>query len=830
MALNLVVSRGKSPRLPLDIADTHGQTPLAIAAEAGHASMTRALLQLHRPLNLWRPILSVLFAAVATGNDPVLDVILGHDKMFVNAFGGDSRTARIASINGVNVVSRASWTLLHAAAWGGQYSTAELLLGRSASVNIEAESSLTPLGLVAVIPPDQLRPQHLGIAGLLIDRGADLSRGGLGNTPLHLAALAGHHDMVSFLLSRGALVGLGNWEGQSALHCAVQGGHCLVASKLIENGADVKQLGSGVPLLHRAVLTGRLDMVETLVAAGVDVNIVGPDGTTALLVASSTGPPDIVRYLLANGSILERRTAGEGLSALDAAATNGQLESVKEILDYIESRKFTPSDKTYAWVTAGKCAQSQSKICEYIYERTNCQRDLGAGILHWAVTQDCMPLLSFLIHREVDLKTPSSDGWSALHSAAMTGNMSIARAILDTGFDVNYSGHASRTALHQAVAADQPSAVAFLLSNGADPSVRDENAQLPVHIAIDYGAMAALRALPLTIGDFAVPEFDGKTLVGLASESGDSALLTTLLAIERTLYPGHQGSLQQAVGAGDTQLVRQLLDHGADLEAEDFEGHSPLRNAVKKRNREAVSILVESGADLESRCNLGATPLYWAATHNDLELAKLLISHGADVNSRKFRSQCPILVAAASDGHPDMVDLLIKSGCDIRCRAPNGITALHQATLRGQTETATRLVQAGLPVDLVGDRGQSALIYACRHAQHNTAAALVGLGANANLADADNKTPLHVAAEEGHWPAAEALFRGSAYIDVDVNDNETETPMITAARKGRTEFIRHLMDLRPHLAVPSRQWDIAAAKAAENDHFETVDFFIQRRE
>src|SRR5262249_24565344 len=151
--------------------------------------------------------------------------------------------------------------------------------------------------------------------------------------------------------------------------------------------------------------------------------------------------------------------------------------------------------------------------------------------------------LRFLIDHGVDMKTPNSDGWSAFHAAVMKGKLSIARDILDTGFDVNYAGHQSRTALHQAVASNRQESVKFLLSHHAKKDVRDEDSQLPVHIAIDYGSLDALQALPLSSKDFNSKDFNGRSLVCFAAESGDDELLRILLEKENKLKKPHKSSL-----------------------------------------------------------------------------------------------------------------------------------------------------------------------------------------------------------------------------------------------------------------------------------------------
>ena len=781
-ALQLLSSRSGRRGLRLEDVDCEGNTPLHLATIQGHVETMEVLLRAHQKAKLGRPVLKALFTASTLGLDPVVKVILDHERNFILAYTSDPGTVISTNIDGIDTIPMFTWSCLHTATWHGRSSTVRLLLEHNVSANISSQYSLTPLGLISIIPINQFRPEHLALAATLLNHGADISLGGLENSSLHLAAIAGHEDLVKLFLSRGADISSKNSKNRSALCCAVLHGQSGVAAILLEQGADVKEHNEGRSLLLNAAHLGNVTMLKMLVAKGADINGVSEDGTTTLMAAASEGRVEAVNYLLEQGCPLTQRNKNGDLSALDIAVTQSRLDVVKAILDSPNYKLTFGDDCSYAWRAVDNVTIDNRDVCRYIYERTGGPADNGARILHWAVTEGRSQLLKFLIDQGIDMKTPNSDGWSAFHAAVMIGQLSIAGDILNTGFDINYAGHQSRTALHQAIASNQPESVEFLVSHHPKMNIRDEDLQLPIHIAIDRGSTDALQDLPLSAEDFNSNDFGGQSLVSFAAGSGDNKLLRILLEKEGKLEEPRKSSLHQAIKAGDIDLVRKLIGHGADLNHKDADGYSPLREAVLSNNHQAALALLVSGAYIESNCNEKVTPLASAVKRNDMEMAKLLIDHGADVNVVEAMNGCPILVDAAWRGFDAMVGLLISAGADIQAKTSHGNGALHLAALGSHTAVLRRLVLSGLPVDQRGKDGNTALYKAAEAGKPESVKALLELGAEVNAISDTGYSPLHPAAELDHAHVIDLLLKGGATIDC--LDSTARTPIMIAARGG----------------------------------------------
>ncbi len=144
----------------------------------------------------------------------------------------------------------------------------------------------------------------------------------------------------------------------------------------------------------------------------------------------------------------------------------------------------------------------------------------------------------------------------------------------------------------------------------------------------------------------------------------------------RLLGPRGQTLLHEAVTAGEAELAAVLIRSGADPDAKETEGHTPLYRASTGA---AARVLLAAGAtaDVPSGPTRG-TPLHKAARHGHDAVAEALLDHGADVDARDGNGQTP-LRRAVNCRQLAVVRLLVRRGADPRAADRRGVTPLDAA-------------------------------------------------------------------------------------------------------------------------------------------------------
>jgi ankyrin repeat protein len=157
----------------------------------------------------------------------------------------------------------------------------------------------------------------------------------LGFTPLHAAAVNGHHEACRLLLESGANVNVPNEEGYTPLHVAAYYGYHEICRLLLAKGAKVDALHKyDYTPLNEAASRGHLEVCRLLLEKGANVNALAKDGSTPLHVAAQRGRHEVCGLLLANGANVDALTENGHTPLYMAAQRNGDPETCRLLLAF----------------------------------------------------------------------------------------------------------------------------------------------------------------------------------------------------------------------------------------------------------------------------------------------------------------------------------------------------------------------------------------------------------------------------------------------------------------------------------------------------------------
>ncbi|WP_353279010.1 ankyrin repeat domain-containing protein [Wolbachia endosymbiont (group B) of Longitarsus flavicornis] len=247
--------------------------------------------------------------------------------------------------------------------------------------------------------------------------------------------------------------------------------------------------------------------------------------------------------------------------------------------------------------------------------------------------------------------------------------------------------------------------------------------------------------------------------------------------------------------------MKDSVKQGADINAEDKDGNTPLHNAASKGYLNVVKYLIEKGANLEAKDHDGRTPIYDASWNGHLDIVKCLIEKGVNVNATDKNGWTP-LHWAASKGNLEIAKSLIEKGADINAKNIYGKKPIHRAAEKNYETVIELLLSKGANVNDTDKSGWTPLHWASQNGHLDVVKYLVNRGAEVNAKANDGKTPLDIAIEQKHNNVVEYLEK--------VKEERGE-PLQRKRRYHHGNHSRHHLSRKPLAIDSSNQPEIAAS-------------------
>jgi ankyrin repeat protein len=427
-------------------------------------------------------------------------------------------------------------------------------------------------------------------------------------------------ELVRSLLKERADVNARQGDGATALHWAVHLDDRNTVDLLLRAGAkaDVAD-DTGVTPLYLACLNRQGALVERLLQARANPNAANVSGETVLMTCARTGEAAGVRALLARGANVNAKEPGHDQTALMWAAAQAHPEAVNALLR--SGADVRARSRSYMQTVTSEVTQRAGREeLNYTVPRG------GSTALLFAARAGDVESARLLIEGGADVNDSLPDGASALVVAAHSGHGQVAALLLDKGADPN-AADIGYTALHAAVLRSDLDIVTALLAHKADPNAQitkgtpvRRNSQdfelpktligaTPYLLAAKFLEADIMLALAAAGADTRLPMKDGATPLMAASGMG-----MAVPAQDEKRGTDRRGLAILDGGKVEPdsrvfEAVSAAVTLGSDINAVNPGGETALHIASAQGYADVVKLLVEQGADLNARNAKGLTPL-----------------------------------------------------------------------------------------------------------------------------------------------------------------------------------------------------------------------------
>jgi ankyrin repeat protein len=473
-------------------------------------------------------------------------------------------------------------------------------------------------------------------------------------SPLHRALRLGDEYIATLLAAAGADIEEPDETGATALIRGVRNGFSdKFVALLCEMGANVDATDNlGSSCLHIAAASSRGDdCIGVLIEAGADTNAVDGQGLTPLATAVVKRKPCAVARLVEHGADLGGRVGG-GVAAVGGGGGSSLGSTGRTVLHIAIANQDL------------EMVRLLGELGAYL--------DSGFGdhtALTYAISIQAFDTAELLIESGADVNRQTRSGNFPLLAAVAAGSETLTRSLLRRSASVWMASSSGCYPVHMAARKNRPDLVRLLVKRGSQVDLVSNHGDTPLCIAVRLGNQACIECL-ISLGadvNHMSRNPSSKSLLWLALGDGSVKVAETLIKAGADAGVGvvddkgcEMTPLHFACARGLTDLVRFMLDAGANAESQVWPGHSPLFTACGAGHLATARLLVDQGAaNIHAESAAGATALFGCTAH--VAMVKHLVARGINVSHRDH----------------------------------NGATALHYAGLHGHHAAAKVLLQHG---------------------------------------------------------------------------------------------------------------------------------------
>ncbi len=317
----------------------------------------------------------------------------------------------------------------------------------------------------------------------------------------------------------------------------------------------------------------------------------------------------------------------------------------------------------------------------------------------------------------------------------------------------------------------------------------------------------------------------GDNILQLASSNGSVEVVRCILQKDVEFINSKNKynctPLHNAAFSDKIEVVKLLVQNGADANVKQSNGHTPLHTAASYGAYDVVKYLVDK-TDKSILNNFKQTPLHLAAFKKHIGIVELLVKKGFSVNAPDKYFITPFMYAARN-GFVNILRCMIESNGEcVNFSCVGSLSALYQSVMKQKLPVVKYLVTNGAEIDAQNNEYEfTALHEACWIGNMEIVEYLVDKGADVTIKEKEGNTPISIAARKGHLEVVEFLLENENIDEgktAEVANNIGNTPLMRAASKGHLDVVKILHEAGVNILSKNLEGHTAEdlARSAEN--------------
>lgn len=541
-----------------------------------------------------------------------------------------------------------------------------------------------------------------------------------------------------------------------------------------------------------------------------------PNGRTKLMQALLDGHRDFVLKMLDKENVNLKLADQNGRNLMHYAVETRDRELVKALqkkdisIDSRDKTGQTPFLRMFD-PADGKEDKPNLRFADWLVKRgadADAADKRGRRALHYAASGQGIDIVSFLLKLTKNADKPDHTGVRPFHDAVRGNNFTVVQEFTHHRVDLLSTTNKSETVFHLALNNKDERVLDFLLTTEAVKKLDHpemDNKRTALHEAVSKKQFAAVRKMLDVGANINAQDKAGKTPLALAVSGEEEDITRTLLDRGADIVYEGCSALEEAISFQLSKLFPVLMEYGPNVNAPGTDGSTPLMRAMQYGHSEVAHLLLEAGADPKALNRENQNALFFISREMEAGIVQKLVDGGADPNQKDRNGRTPLLNAMTGGYYvEENVKALVNAGADVNVLDAQGRGVLHN-TLRSYQPDFKMF-------DWLMEHGADPVKQSGEDGRYDSL--------------------LHMAAEAhgAHKSALKKLL--DAGMRVDMTDHSGATPLQYAVRSRNAESVELLLEYGadPHHQDQYGSSAMTYARQTYNDDMmKVIEAFEERK-